>query len=194
MPRKTKSARTIAVESKFVLTEAGKYECLVEGCKAKVCCQEKAGAPGRLSHLKSHAEEWQALPAAEERPVKKQRKEEDKAKKDTPKKEGEAEAEEKKVPEITITQADIVDYFARNLEPFERANDPLFSGAGLNRGNIPQKMHARAEQLFQAFLDAAKDEHACITIDSGTNSTVRTLNVCLNTNAVSRVLVAKKKK
>ena len=200
MPRK-KSDRVIAIEKKFALDENGLYKCLADGCGVKVRCQDGSGAPGRASHLKQHKEIFETLPKAEERPIKQlpaqpagqQAAPPQQAPAAKPQKRPRVEGENQitlKPGDVVVNQTNVLRYFARNLDPFARADDELWNGIGLTRHTVPDKMEAAGNDLFKIFLETNKGAFCSISIDGGTNCHQKTLNMCCIVDGVSRCIGA----
>jgi len=183
MPR-NKSERTKAVEKLFSeeANEDGMFKCIVENCGVLVKCASNNGAPGRTSHVRSkHKEEYDKLP----KPTVTQKRGADEENRPSQK----TKVEKEKPEGILINADKVVDYLARNCEPFSRCEDSLFQGLGLTRRNVVERMAARAKALMLKFSQSLNGSFCTVAIDSGTNGTQRTLNVCA-VNGVSRCIGA----
>jgi len=172
MPR-PRGDRVSKIESFFLLTEKGDYECTI--CNAKIRCQTERGAPGRSRHLAGHTEEWGTVPVAETR-AKRPR-------------------EEKESPEIATKLAEkrkfqVAELFGRNLLPFSLASDEFFEADGVNRKNIIGLMEKAGEALFDKFLQDNKNSYYTMAIDGGTNCNQKTLNICVVVDGIARNIAA----
>ena len=193
MPPK-QSDRSANVEAKFGAAEVkdGKlfFPCCVGTCTEKVQCYVGKGAPGRISHLRyAHKEVFNALPAARTYNKK-------------PPQAAQIAQQQGNVPNADHepnTQAaniakrqredDMVDYFARTLQPFVNADDPYFHGIDVTRRNVVEKLELRLAALQNQFAQGHPKHFCSVSIDSGTNIR-RTLDVCFRLRCVSRFLRA----
>ena len=160
------------------------YKCTVEGCLAKVKCLAGRGAPGRTHHLRVHHPQLLDGIFEENPKAKRQRKEAAAA----DAKEGEEKKHEETEKEKDRSRE--ADFFARQLLPFSVADDEYFNGVVTRKTVVPAIVQ-RQKGVLKKFFDENKGRRCTISIDSGTNAGIRTINICVCFGA--SVLVASRR-
>ena len=171
------------------------FKCLIEECGANVACKEKRGAPGRANHIvQHHATTYATIP-----PARITMKIKSKPNPGTPissqsltQRSSTEATDDKKVDKKRRLEEDgaVVELFARTLLPFSLADDAYFSKSGVHRKNIADKMATRLGELKNTFAASDVGGLYSVTIDSGTNSGTKTMNICVVHRGVCRTVAA----